>query len=52
MGEIQLMADEPVETPLCWQCERYVVEVDGDFCDLCLDDVAAELEARLARGQR
>lgn len=29
----------------CWQCGRFAVDAPGDFCDLCLDDIAAELEA-------
>lgn len=46
-----MTGDPPVEVPVCWKCERFIVEVDGDFCDLCLDDVADELEDRLAPGQ-
>lgn len=33
--------------PLCWQCERWAVDTDGDFCDECLDQVAEELEQRM-----
>lgn len=39
-------------TPLCFGCSRFAVDEDGDYCDLCLDDIAAELDGRLAQRER
>lgn len=33
--------------PFCWSCDRYAVDIDGDFCDLCLDAIGDELEQRM-----